>query len=268
MSKTDFTQINLLQSVSDLWGIEFADERSFFSLTGKSQFVSSVEKILEKTDRTLFSKQFIQLTNGQGFLTRNEIVSTEQIERMHQFEACSETYLLDFVSRYVFPKEWFDYAVIHGERVEHHNQNIYYQFPLDEAHDTIQFIGLKKIVQIRVTSLSAPSSFVPYLYVRDEPGFWIAHIRFLPSSDEKVITKLNYSFYNRAIPPVLNFLLRIMGLQHRFLYRGEKKKVWSWVKKQFYRFLPLTSYRLGKIGVGERIEITSFCSLDSNEVSD
>lgn len=268
MSKLDFAQINPLQSVSDLWGIEFADARSFFSLIGKSQYISMEEKVLEKTDHTVFSKQFIQLTNGQGYLTRNEIVTEEGIKRTHQFEACSETVLLDFVSRYVFPKEWFDYAVIHGKRVEHQDQNIYYQFPLEETHDTIQFIGFKKKVKIQVISSSAPSNFAPYLYVRDEPGFWIAHIRFLPSTNEKIITKLNFSFYNRAIPSALNFLLRLIGLQRALLYRGEKKEVWSSVKKQLYRFLPLTSYRLGKMRVGERVEIASFCSFESNEVPD
>ncbi|MCX6715032.1 MAG: hypothetical protein NTX72_04410 [Candidatus Uhrbacteria bacterium] len=259
MSKTDFTQPNAFSSVRSLWGIEFADSRSFFTLTGKSQYLSQETLAHEQGESTLLLKQRIHLTDGEGVLTINEQDSMEGVVRTHEFEAQKETHLLDFVSRYVFPKEWFDFAIIHGRRIEHQDQNIYYQFPLEGTHDTIQFVGPDGNITIRVSAFESPASFTPYLYVRDEPGSWIAHIRFLPSSDERIITKLNYSFYNKAIPSFFNALLLAVGLKRFLLYRGEKKTSWSWMRKQWYRFLPLTSYRLGRLQAGEKVTFTTTC---------
>jgi hypothetical protein len=243
------------------WGIEFADARSFFTLKETGQFIAQKTIVETQADTSFFSSRNIQLTNGTGVLTIEEQVTSQGIFRAHTFEAQTETLLLDFVSRFVFPKEWFERAMIHGQTIVHEDQNIYYQFPLDAEGDQIQFEGKDGGVLIRVLKHSAPISFVPHIYVRDEPGYWIAHIRFLPCSDKTIVTKLNYSFYNKAIPAIWNRLLLACGMKRVLLYRGEKKQPWSFLKKQWYRSLPLTSYRLGRLRTGEKICVTSLCEL-------
>jgi hypothetical protein len=264
MSKIDFRQPNLFLFGQEFWGIEFADSRSFFSLKGTGQYISQEKFVEVCTESSCNSKRRIQMTDGKGVLSIDESESNGEIFRMHTFEATEQTELLDFVSRYVFPKAWFDSAVIHEKIILHKDENIYHQFPVDPEHNTIRFEGLSGGICIRVLQHEAPASFVPFLYVRDEPGFWIAHIRYLPTSDTSIVTKLNYSFYNKAIPAVWNHFLSICGLKRRLLYRGEKKHSWTWLKKQSYRLLPLTSYRLGRLEKGEKIRLVSSCALVKN----
>lgn len=243
------------------WGIEFADARSFFTLKGNGQFITQETIVETQTDTSFFSLRNIQLTNGTGVLTIEEQVTSQGIVRTHAFEAQTETLLLDFVSRFVFPKEWFERAIIHGQTIIHEDQNIYYQFPLEAENDQIRFEGKEGDVLIHVLKHDAPVSFVPHIYVRDEPGYWVAHIRFLPCSDKVIVTKLNYSFYNKAIPAIWNRLLLACGMKRALLYRGEKKQSWTLLKKQWYRLLPLTSYRLGRLRTGEKICVISSCEL-------
>lgn len=247
-------------------GLETSDDLSFFSLNDRDW--RSVSEILseEYGDNKTNKKILLKMHSATGILDLQEEISEHNITRKHSFCAEENSLLLDFVSRYAFPKSLFGRAYIGGKTIKHSGFNIYHQFPTDQA----RLEGDWCSVDIRILGTQTGDAFHKYLYVRDEPGKWVVHARLLPIKRSHIITKLNTSWYNRALPQWLhNIMFYIPGLSSILLYRGERKNKWSFLRKIIYKILPLSSYPLAHIKRGDSINIISSCSfsLKNNQSS-
>jgi hypothetical protein len=241
------------------WGLECSDAVTFYSLEGNGQHYAEQGVTVDCTPSECRSKRDLSFVNGSGTLNVSIAVDGNVIHRTHKFQATTQTELLDFVMRFVFPKTLFDKAVVAGDEVLHRDHNIYHQYALSETCRDVVLTGSQLRVQIAPDTIDCPKGFKPHLYVRDEKGYWIVHVRLLPAESVRTVTKLNYSFYNRAVPQFAQRLLDVVGVSRRLLYRGEKEVVWSKWRAFVYRLLPLTSYPLGVLDVGESITLNVRC---------
>lgn len=248
------------------WGVEFSDSTAFFSLNGPKQYLSSETLEAEVAPRALNSLTKVSLADGGGILNVRESVEGGSILRTHEFIAERPTLLLDFVSRYVFPKHIFYEGVVQGETVVHENANVYHQHRI-QGSGQVLLKGPKHTLEISTGLIETTEKFDPYIYVRDEPGSWVVHVRLLPKNSSNIVTKLNASWYNKAVPNAVNNLFRALGLQKHLLYRGERKYGWSLLRRIVYKFTPFTSYPLGRLEAGEKISITSECRIAEQRAS-
>lgn len=241
------------------WGLECSDAVSFYSLKGQGQKYTESIIHIDCTPFACHAKRQLAFVGGSGILHTSMQVTGSVVDRTHSFHATQSTELLDFVMRFVFPKEMFDHAIIAGKTIIHEGQNVYHQYPLSDVCKDVDLIGVQEYVRITPESIECPDGFVPYLYVRDEPGFWVVHLRLLPRKPLRYVIKLNFSFYNKAIPEWIRQLLAFTGFQSRLLYRGEKKIAWSKWRALVYRLLPLTAYPLGILQEDEEITVHANC---------
>jgi hypothetical protein len=241
------------------WGVEMGSDHSFFSRTHSGWRVKQKtvkEHVLEDSFSLL---QELELSRAQGILSIEEKCCDTEINRAHSFCAQESSLLLDFVSRYVFPKEVFEKVLIDGNKVVHKNQNIYHQV-LASDQSSVELIGKTLQATIQIKEIDCPASFTPYLYVRDEPGAWIVHIRLLPKVYKEIVTKINARWYNRALPAwISRVLFSLCFGSHWLLYRGEKKRQWSFMRKAVYKLLPLSAYPLAEVKKGEKLSLISTC---------
>ncbi len=241
------------------WGLEFSDSVAFFSLKGKGQYYKESQYTKSINAHTVSTGRDVQLHDGIGTLSTSLKIDGKEVKRKDTFTATKPTELLDFVMRFVFPKSLFTQAHINNTDIQHKNENIYHQSPVSSKHNSVTLAGKTLQVKIQTGDLQVPEGFAPHLYVRDEPESWIVHLRLLPVEADKTITKLNYSFYNKALPPVIQKMLSALQLQNRLQYRGEKKQHWSPIRTLIYRLLPLSSYPLGKLETGTKIILQTSC---------
>jgi len=245
--------VDLSSNIQVALGLELSDSRSFFSLGGPSQYVNIKSVKDNGGGKTLH----IELTDGAGELAINDQSKPASITRTHAFKPTKDTLLLDLVSRYVFPKNTFTNALIAGNDISHQNENIYYQFFAKEV-----ILEGQTAARIAIKDIDTANVMEPVMYVRDEPNRWVVHIRLLPKDESRVVVKLNYAWYNRALPkPMSNLLWSIKPLRTKLLYRGERKRKLSFLSKLLYKILPLSAYPLALIKEGNELKITSTCEL-------
>jgi|GEM_PF-1691935 hypothetical protein len=259
----NFWQFNTLPAFS-FWGVEMASDHSFYSCTHSGWGVATEAKEERKKEQGFFLRKEISLSGAEGVLLKEESLQEGEIVRTHSFEATKDSALLDFVSRYVFPKKMFESAHIDGKEIKHKDQNVYRQFS-SGIGGTVVLKSNGYSVEIKIKEISCTSAFVPVLYVRDEPGNWVVHIRLLPKVFSKIVTKLNTRWYHRALPDWINkFLFSFCFGKHWLLYRGERKKQWGFMRKVRYRLLPLSAYPLATLQKGEVLSVCSSCRFEAN----
>jgi hypothetical protein len=165
------------QLKGDDWGAETADRRSFFTLTGRP-YGCRIRPLA-----------CIPIENG--FVKRLETVMAEgrwQMEiqasldngtvRIHQTIECLEDSIFqDFVVRFRFDRSSFDRGLIAGRIIPHADRNVWHQYPVREAVLT----GPHGTVRVRALQAVTVGKFEQMMYVRDEPGSWIVHVRLIPS---------------------------------------------------------------------------------------
>ena len=245
-----------------LWGIEFSDSVSFFTLfTPQAQFVQDNLESEHVTDTTLSRVRDITFHDAAGTLVQEEAIDGNELHRTHTFTCSQGSDLLDFVSRYVFPKELFHSATIAGNTIQHNDNNIYHQFAAAEG-DVITLHG-NSDVSITINKLgTADGAFTPHAYVRDERGSWVVHIRLLPAHNTNTTTKLNAGWYNKALPAKMQKALQsIPGFKNWSMYRGERKEPWPFTRKLFYKLLPINSYPLAHLKKSQDCSIASTARL-------
>ncbi|HVY36212.1 MAG TPA: hypothetical protein VG982_02990 [Candidatus Paceibacterota bacterium] len=243
-------------------GVEFSDDVSFFTLEKNSQAVRAVcvEHVIgHNTEHSVLDVELHQI---RGVLDMTNSIHNLTLHRKQLLTVTSDGSLLDFVSRYVFPKEMFTTAQIGDVTIEHRGVNVYYQY---HANHQVKLFGPKGEVCIQLHGWSG-EGFQPFIYVRDEPTRWIVHIRLLPirATKNQVVVKYNSRWYNKALPP---FIQRIIPtfIKNKLLYQGERKRPWTFIEKLFYYLFPFSAYPLGEVARSTILSIDSSCSFIANE---
>ena len=135
-------------------------------------------------------------------------------------------YLMDFVVRFVWPKEDVERMAISDRVLSHRNSNVYNQY----RTDTVKIYRKnERMLQLKSRATHS-SSVIKYMYVRDEKDLWIVHIRLMPSWDslnngDTYILKNCVSWLKR--PLIVNGTVKSWNkrLLSFFLYRPEKKPI-------------------------------------------
>lgn len=232
------------------WGIETADSHAFFSLEdgfGYRYQVLEHETVVK--DNFFQCSMVVQMPEGKWKLqTEDTIVSDTKIKRLASLTCLEDSYFIDFVLRFQFPKNLFSHAKIAEHTYTHQDTNVYYQYPVNEATLT----GEKYGVKIQVKQCRCPEAFRPHMYVRDENGGgWVVHARMIPSiSDKQVIKLCNPWAMSRPLPQFLSrCLLSIPGVKKSLWYRGERDPYTN----RILRRLNLNAFPLVKVKKGETL---------------
>jgi hypothetical protein len=81
----------------------------------------------------------------------------------------------DFVIRFKFADSSFAEGWINNCRITHQNRNIWHQHEASE----VRLLGKRGIIRLSMRGTYA-DKFRACMYLRDEPGSWIAHARLVP----------------------------------------------------------------------------------------
>ena len=204
------------------WGFETADSSAFFSLEkGIGYRYEVLEEKYIFDEKNYHADLIVKMKEGQWKLTCNDkIINDNAIERKVELICLEDSYFMDFVIRFRFKKEFFDYVEIAGQRIFHKNTNVYHQYPTDH----ILLKGKKSNVKLSMLDSTVPSSMAPFMYARDKDNEWVVHVRMLPQKWDKEVIKLcNRWAQTRPIPQCLSrTLLHSKRLRQNMWYRGER----------------------------------------------
>lgn len=234
------------------WGLETADSWSFFSLEqGVGYRYKILREKIECDENTLYQEMDIKFHEGSFSLTHKEILSEKAITRESHLTALSDATFMDFVQRYRFKKEFFDYAVIAGKKIIHSNSNIYYQFPVKD----VLLQGKELAVKVSIKNAETASKFLPMMYVRDRGDEWIVHVRMIPILDSNIVIKLCSRFFKTSpLPPWLtSAILKVPGLKKALLYRSER----SPYRSKIMNFFAPNAFPLVSLKKDEQLHWTS-----------
>jgi hypothetical protein len=203
------------------WGFETADSSAFFSL---EEGIGWRYKILEETyssdDKRYEANIITKMKEGKWQLSiKDEIKDANQVIRMVEAECLEDTIFMDFVMRFRFKKEPIEYALISGQKIVHKDTNVYYQHPVNNV-----FLKGKEFdVNVDIIDSSVPSKMKPVMYVRDNKGEWVVHVRMLPEAFDKEVIKICTRWAaTRPLPQIISKqLLKLTSLKEFLWYRGE-----------------------------------------------
>ena len=212
-------------NIIEPWGIETADTNSFFSLQdwfGYRYSVLNSEKRV--SDMEYYQRQTVKMKDGLWKIeTCDQFTGNHTMERMAKIECLEDSVFMDFVIRFRFKKELFQYAKIADKIITFNGTDKYYQFPVDEAF----LVNDSYVVRISILdSETAKNAFTPVIYVRDSNyDGWVVHVRLIPKrNDFEVIKLCNALCGTRALPNVLSRrILQLPEWRKKLLYAGEKK---------------------------------------------
>lgn len=237
------------------FGIEFADSHSFFSLTGEGWGCEVEDVSSERSSNSVSTICNIRLHSGYFRLEYTDSFDEKQnhIIRNAKLTALEDSYLLDFVIRYRFVENAFDAAYIDTHTVTHIHKNIYHQYPTD----TVLLGNQHYRMQIQRLSYQG-TGFRPVSYVRDAKEGWIVHMRLLPNVASKWIVKYNARWYDRALPQLLSFPLRMPGIRERIAYWAERKPH-QLRRRTISRYI--SAYPLFHLKKGQQVSMESILSI-------
>ena len=230
------------------WGVETADEWSFFSLERSVGY--RYERTHEKIEGFENKQQVeldVQMCQGEFRLSIYDELKLDQVLREVSLETLKETRLMDFVMRFRFKKEFFPRAHIVGQSFEHKNTNIYHQYVTSEA----SLSGPLGKIKIEVLDAYVPQTMTQHLYVRDRGDEWIIHVRMLPHSWDRETIKLCNSFFKtRPLPQFFSrLILSFDSLRSALWYRGERS---PYIGK-FLRWLNPNAFPMCSFPKGEKL---------------
>lgn len=203
------------------WGIETADSSAFFSLERNVGYRYEVINSSYNKKNNLYEyKVETKMFEGGFVLTGKDYLKDNLINRKVSLECLEDSFFMDFVMRYRFKKEFFQYAVINNKIIEHKCSNIYFQYPVK----TVSLIGEKYNISIKIIDYYCSEFMNPYMYVRDHEDEWVVHVRMIPINWEKIVIKLCNNWYKTKPLPqrFSNIILKSNRLKQYLLYHNEK----------------------------------------------
>lgn len=238
------------------WGIETADMDSFFSLEKGIGYRYEEGYFKEDFSRKQYHYETeIKMKFGHWKLEGTEHIENDsQIVREATLTCLEDTWLMDFVMRFRFPREQFSIAEIAGKTIEFQGTNIYHQYPIDEVY----LSGKTLQCRIKVIDKRCHKKLQPVMYVRDSNhDEWIVHVRMIPVCSDIEIIKLCNSWYKtKAIPHWLSrIILKSEYLKKRLWYAGERKEF----KSKLMRFINPNAFPMVRLKKGERLTWKVLC---------
>jgi len=157
---------------------ETADRCSFYNSIENYFGINILQEdsYVNKHENGGYLTQQVKMCEGLWSMEINTTVKDNKININQSLTAIKPSIMQDLVVRFCFDKSSFKLAEISNKTISHENKNIWYQYPvthLNLTNDT------QKLV-IRVLESKTSGIFRQEMYVRDEPGYWIVHARFIP----------------------------------------------------------------------------------------
>jgi len=231
------------------WGFETADSSAFFSLEkGVGYRHRKLSEDYRSSDQAYNAKITTKMKEGTWELVIADNIQGNTIIRKAEIVTLEKTVFMDFVMRFRFKKEFIEYAEIAGRRYYHRNTNVYYQYPVD--HIFLKGTGFD--VKISVLDACVPLNMEPVMYVRDQQGEWVVHVRMVPREWDKEVIKLCTTWAaTRPLPQCVSKpLLSIPRLKEALWYRGERSPFKSRVLR---RLLNPTAFGMVSVPKGNRL---------------
>lgn len=205
------------------WGGETADRISFFNPI-ENAFGVEVLKESWHTDADCKGSQYhVEVLMGEGhwYMDGDTRIKGNKIRVSQRLTCLEKSLFQDFVVRFCFDTESFTTAIIDEKIVRHLNRNIWYQHPVAKAILENEYQRL----HVQVVSAETAGKFRQEMYVRDEPGHWIVHARFIPAEPYAMywIRWTNRLFRLSLGPRLSALLMKIAPLKRYLWYLGERR---------------------------------------------
>jgi len=207
--------------ISPFW-FETSDSYSFYSQETKWNRCKENKYISAVSNNSLTNKINVTMREWSRNLSIYEELLPNSLIREHTLKTNEDTYIFDYVQRYVFDKNEFHKAFIAWKNLTHTNSNIYYQYQtnLVTLHSSTYSLNISLLNY-------KWEQFVPHMYVRDTGEEWIVHVRLMPKKRDKEVIKLCTFWYNKSIPQwISNILLKHKWIRN-FLWLKWEKKPWK-----------------------------------------
>lgn len=221
------------RNVINSWSIEAADSHSAFRLVDEGLRVRKILTLRPNRD-FLEGEVMVDASEGKWKISYTEQARGSTIVRNANLTALEDSFLMDFVIRYVFKKSKFREGEINGRKIRHSDSYIYYQYPVREA----LLKGRSCDVTVKLVRNGGAGLFKPVMYISDQPNAWSVHCRLLPKKIDKYVLKLCSEAYNDALPDLLaKPFVSIAKVRDALLYRGERKpykRPWSLLAPNIY----------------------------------
>lgn len=203
------------------WGIETADSKGFFSLNEEGVRQKIISKNFHLKNKRLVGKIKARLPFSLWELKIDESFN-KKIIRKHELTCKENCQFNDFVSRFVFRKEFVKEVEIAGKKLIHRDTRFKYEYPVKSVKVSLKgggkiIINLKKYKTIKFLE--------PTIYVRDLKDRWIVHIRLFPKNPEIKQIKITRKSFNKALPQRFSdLILRSKRIKEFLWYRGRTKR--------------------------------------------
>ena len=210
------------ENIINPWGFETADSSAFFSLEkGVGYRHQKLSEVYSSSDEAYNAKITTKMKEGKWDLVIADYIQDRTVVRKAELVTLEESVFMDFVMRFRFKKEFIEYTEIAGRKYYHHNTNVYYQYQVD--HVFLKGKGFD--IKISVLDANVPLKMEPVMYVRDQLGEWVVHVRMVPREWEKEVIKLCTVWaVTRPLPQWLSKpLLSIPRIKEALWYRGERR---------------------------------------------
>jgi len=233
------------------WGAETADRLSFFSLTDKP-VGCEIKNLREPSHSMSCASRFVEVDMAEGRWNL-EITSTIDSNRIvvSQTLTCQDTSIFqDFVMRFKFKKDSFEYGEIGGVRIPHKNSNKWYQYPVNK----VSLNGVSGAVKISVLSAQTQNKFTQEMYIRDERDYWIVHARLMPIEPcDYYWIKWSNRFFTLSLSDRLSrILISLPKLKHLLWYMSERRGGRPQLQAQ----------GLSKLTAGQTLQLTAEVKFD------
>ena len=234
------------------FGLETADSSTFYSLEDGVGYRYGSYLIQDNyKDQSRKRIERVVARDGEWLIDLDEaVINSNTIMRKAKLTALKDSYLMDFVLRYRFPKAEFETATIARNTLNHKSTNIYHQFDVFK----VKLVGEGRKVVINLDNFTCPDGFKPTMYVRDSKDEWVVHVRLFPVKWNKEIVKVCSAWAGtRSLPRfVSRILLSSDVFRANTWYRGEKK---PYSNKIILKFFNLVSFGLVKLNEGDAVEL-------------
>ena len=233
------------------WGPETADRGSFFTLTDLPRGCH-VKPISLSTIPGGFTKRVeAEMAEGHWFLDLTVRHEGSRIHVQQELICLAESVFQDFVVRFKFHRNSFETATIDGHFIKHKNRNIWHQYAARKA----VLHGPHGIAQVSSLNSMTCGKFTSCIYVRDEPGSWIVHVRLIPSEPCDLYW---IRWANRF------FTLSLGDHWSRQILK------WGWLKRKLWYLAErkggrpaLQAQGLSRLALGQRIGLEAECEINA-----
>lgn len=232
------------------WGFETADSSAFFSLEkGVGYRHTKRHESYSWSDTTYSAEITTIMQEGSWALSIEDHIENNRIVRQCETLILEDSFLMDYVLRFRFPKSLVTSAEIYDRVFFHENSNVYHQFPTDRVLlKCTEFEIAISVIESRV-----PANMEPVIYVRDSYDEWVVHIRMIPRVPDKEVIKICTAWAGtRPLPQWLSrIVLSSRHLREHLWHKGERKPYRSWLVR---KFLNPAAFGMVRVGKGEKLK--------------